>query len=179
MGSDKAMLPWGKTHLLGSILEQLRPLSDDILVAGNIKRQLPSYIRMIPDIFSQQGPLSGIHAGLTAARHEYAFVTACDAPFPNSGLVFTAVNACAGRDGAVLTGAMGPEPLLGCYRRSCVPIIARMLTRNERKAARLLEYIDWCPVTVPQEWATFCLVNINTPSEYEAVRKWHSPNGER
>ena len=43
--------------------------------------------RKVPDLYSAKGPLAGIHSGLSHARCEQIFVTACDMPFISPDVV--------------------------------------------------------------------------------------------
>ena len=79
MGSCKAELSFGKTDLIHFQAEKLHSIGvTDILISGY---DVPvDGTRFIPDIFPHQGPLSGMHASLSAAENDACLVLSVDAP---------------------------------------------------------------------------------------------------
>ena len=58
---------------------------DDIVIAGE---GLTSFgYPVVPDTFTNAGPLAGIHAGFSIITAEYTFVTGCDMPFMSSHVI--------------------------------------------------------------------------------------------
>jgi len=82
MGCDKSTLPWQSSDFLHTILHKLATVCTELIVVSNRPplADLPD-VRFVSDIIPQLGPLSGIHAGLTHATSQCAFITACDMPF--------------------------------------------------------------------------------------------------
>src|SRR5262249_82412 len=90
MGTDKALLPLvpGGTPMLGLVLEQLRTISDDLVIVAPPR---PGYgefgTRVVPDLYPGGSALVGIHAALAHAAHQHCLVVACDMPFLNPALL--------------------------------------------------------------------------------------------
>ena len=168
MGRDKAMLPWYRETLLSSLLKKYRSLSEDVIVAGHLGRPLPPGVRGVEDVFPGQGPLAGLHAGLLSARCEWVFVSACDTPFFPLAMVQALTETAIQKklEGAAILYKGRPEPLLACYRRSCVPVIETMLTQGEGRVYRLLEHIQWEGISRPPGLEDIWFFNINTKEEY-------------
>ncbi len=61
-------------------------------MVSNRPRQMIASARVVADIIPNQGPLSGIHAGLSHARYPQAFVIGCDMPFVIPELVKMLLN---------------------------------------------------------------------------------------
>ena len=170
MGTDKAVLPWEQGSILSSLLARLFPLSDDVLVVGNIVRNLSGMVRQVADIIPQKGPLSGIHSGLIYARHDLVFVTACDVPFLVPDLVSQLVNAVGVADGSVAVYKRQVEPLFACYHKKCAGVIQQMLVERKYKVTDFLDKIDWVPVRHLDEVSPWCFMNVNTGNDYEKAK---------
>ncbi len=78
---------------------------------------------MVPDVFAEPCPLSGIHALLQAATAPRVFVVACDLPFLHPGLVRKMLDVAGDFDVIVPETPDGLEPLHAIYSRACVPAI--------------------------------------------------------
>ena len=170
MGRDKATLAWEQGDLLGSLLTRLLPLSDDILVISNMDRSIPKPVRQVPDLIPGKGPLSGIHAGLSYARHELVFVTACDVPFLAPKLVLQLVQAVGMADGSVAVYKEKVEPLFACYRKGCGPVIEELLVAQRYRVTDFLAQINWVPVQQSDELDDCCFMNVNTSEDYEKAK---------
>src|SRR6266550_831167 len=80
MGRDKAALPAGDGTLIEHLARRLAPVVDEIIIAGGSAEPRLDGVRLAADRDAGLGPLAGMHAGLMAARHPYAFVVGCDLP---------------------------------------------------------------------------------------------------
>lgn len=81
-GEKPLRLLKGRT-LLRHSKDLVAPLADEVLIASGARElELPDGVKSVPDTpgFEGQGPLSGILAGLDAARNDRVIVLACDLP---------------------------------------------------------------------------------------------------
>jgi molybdopterin-guanine dinucleotide biosynthesis protein A len=175
IGRDKAGLPWGESDLLHVILEQMGQVCQErIVVMNRVWTPDIAGVTVVPDIIPQCGPLSGIHAGLSACREPYAFVTACDMPFLSPQAVEYLLSLANDWD-AVLPGrGQELEPLFAVYNRRCIEPIEGLLRQGTRKLQRLLPLIRHRLVD-QDEFRRFdpqlkLFYNINTPEDYQAAR---------
>lgn len=131
-GANKARLQVGGQCLLDRMLAVLRPLFDEvILVTTDPAAYLEWDLLIVRDHFSQRSSLTGIHAGLFAARHPHALVTACDMPFVRPALVETLLQAVEPRwDVIIPRTTKGFEPLLAIYSKRCLKPIERQLAQG-------------------------------------------------
>ena len=172
MGRDKASLPWQETDFIHVILSQLALFCNELIVVDNNRLKLNDpKIKTIPDIIPQRGPLSGIHAGLTAASSSHVFITACDMPYIS---VPAAIHLCSqsqGWDIVVPADGNHCEPLFACYAKSCIPVIEKLLMQENRKVTELFPLVR-CKKVPVEELLAFdpsrkFLRNINSPEEYD------------
>ena len=177
MGHNKALLELDGRPLIAIIAERLRQVADEIVIAANDCDAYRAYgDRCAPDHYSGMGTLAGIHAGLSAARHDLAFVVGCDMPFVNPTVIAWLMEHATGYDVTILQHADGIEPLHAAYRKSCLGPIAEALEAGKRRAYAFHEQVRVRYVS-PAEIAHLdpelrSFRNLNTPEEWrEALRE--------
>ncbi|MDO8525689.1 MAG: molybdenum cofactor guanylyltransferase, partial [Candidatus Omnitrophota bacterium] len=86
---DKAFLKVGGKTIIDRQLKALRNIFKEIMIVTNSPDRYKDRkgVKIIPDLVREKGPLGGIYSGLSASGSFYNFVTACDMPFINEGLV--------------------------------------------------------------------------------------------
>ena len=97
MGTDKALLPFGDTCLIEYLVRKFQPYFSRIYLSVKIKgdySHLKLPVTEIPDIYPNQGPMSGIFSGLSMIDEECAFFMSVDTPFlePKTGLALLSKN---------------------------------------------------------------------------------------
>jgi molybdopterin-guanine dinucleotide biosynthesis protein A len=176
MGRDKSRLILGGETLVARAVRTLRALSDDVVVVTNTPESFNSLAaRLTGDVIVGGGALSGIHAGLTAARHEFALVVACDMPFLNLPLLRHMASLAPGHEAVVPRWQGEFEPLHAVYLRQCVSIIEPILRQGggrivELYAAIRVRYLE------PEEITHFdpeglSFFNINSPEDWERAQE--------
>lgn len=134
MGTNKAFLTVDGERMIDRAVRILRDVCDEILVATNEPLEyLDLGVTVVTDIFKGMGPLAGIHSGLFHARAPRVFVCACDMPYLNAAFIRHMVSLAEGCDIVVPVRGGRPEPLHAVYDRKCLPVIRRLLERDERK----------------------------------------------
>ncbi len=134
MGANKAFLTVEGERLIDRAVGILLEVCDEILVATNEPLEyLDLGVTVVTDIFKGMGPLAGIHSGLFHARAPRVFVCACDMPYLNAAFIRHMVSLAEGCDIVVPVRGGRPEPLHAVYDRKCLPVIRRLLERDERK----------------------------------------------
>lgn len=176
MGQDKHKLRLGKQSLLASAIETLGALSNDVIVVTSPNKRLAGLARarVLKDVIAGGGALSGLHAGLSAARHEYALVVACDMPFLNIYLLRYMAVLTQGYDAIVPFWRNEAEPLHAIYSRACLPAIESLLKRS---GGRIVDFYPQVNVRYvgPDEIGLFdpqglSFFNINTPQDWERAQ---------
>ena len=175
MGRDKSHLTLGGETLVARAVRALSALSDDVVVVANMLEPRGNLAaRLTGDVIAGGGALSGIHAGLAAARHEFALVVACDMPFLNLALLRHMASLAPGHDAVVPHWQGESEPLHAIYSRQCITVIEPVLRRGggrivELYAAIRVRYLE------PEEIARFdpeglSFFNINSPEDWERAQ---------
>lgn len=175
MGSNKALLKVGDETLIARVIRHMQPLSDDLVLVSNtpeLYSELP--VRHTVDHFVGRGPLGGLHAGLTAARHAWSFVMACDMPLVDHRLVRYMTLLAEGHQAVVPRVDDRAEPLHALYHKTALPAIQERLEAADLRVISFLPAISVRYVD-PPELAIFdpegrSFSNANTPEEWERLR---------
>ncbi len=82
MGLPKASLPLGRTTLIGTVIDILRPLFHRVLVVARDNQAWAELdVEVLTDDRLERGPLAGLARGLAASDALWCFVVGCDMPF--------------------------------------------------------------------------------------------------
>ena len=172
MGRDKAALPAGDGTLIEHLARRLGPVVEETIVAGgSVTPNLPD-VRLVADRAPGLGPLAGMHAGLTAARHPHVWVVACDLPDVQPAVVSLLREMSAGYDAVVPRIGGEPQGVCALYLRSLASRIDALLNAGERSIRSLLaasnvRYMNAEELrAVDPELRSFR--NINTLADYQA-----------
>lgn len=196
MGRDKAWVELAGRPLIQWALAALRQASDSQLVVARdraaAERLAGLGVPMVIDELAARGPLTGVHAGLRAAKTDLCLVLACDMPLVRPELLrFLAVEIGAW-DAAVpyagdaepppdlFAGATrardaGLQPLLAAYRKSCLPALERILAGGPLPTMALLSLVK-SRVINPELWRQVdpegrSFLNINTHQDLELATR--------
>ena len=173
-GRNKALEELRGKRLIDYGLEALRSLCDPVFVVVNdasIYRHLEATV--IQDILPEQGPLGGIHTSLLFSPNEWVLVRATDMPFFSPGVASLMCEVKEGYD-AVVPECNGLfEPLLALYHRRCIPSVAAVLEKGERKTTRFYEKVRVRTLR-EEEWRALdpeglSFINVNTLEDMEKI----------
>jgi len=145
-GREKGLMSFCGRPLVERLIVTLRRISDDVRISTNDPQRYAGFgCPTVADHYPGAGPLAGLQAGLTAARHDWLAVVACDMPFA-SDVLLAGLAHLAGEEDAIVpvlpptAGHPGLryEPLHALYRRpTCLPAAEALLRRGEGSLRRL------------------------------------------
>ena len=176
MGQEKLLLPFRDATVLQAISDALLPLVKRLRLIG--REPVPGMpgTAAQPDLHPGLGPLSGIHTALATAEADRILIVACDLPFVTTAFLGGLVEGLTPEIEAVVP-CPGGEPVAVCalYRVTCLDSLAGRLERRELKAslfvkslrARFLDDRDLSRL----DPSGHCLLNLNTPLDYEKARE--------
>ncbi len=175
MGSTKALLPYKGGRFIEAIHRQLMELFDEVIVVTNTP-ELYDFLpcRKVTDLHVGKGALAGIHAGLHHSSNGRIFVTACDMPYLNSGLIRGLAGSMGDHAALVPESDGGVEPLHAFYAKSALGEMDEALAGGVR---RIVELFHRFPVRIVPAAEVACFDpefgsfrNINTPDDYYRLR---------
>ena len=179
MGENKALMLFAGQTLIKRVIERVKPLTDEIIIISNDVESFQFLkLPVVPDHISGQGALSGLYTALSAAKHPYVAVVACDMPFVNPELLkaecILLINEQA--DVVIPQSPNGLEPLHAIYRRkTCLPFVHDALFQGKRRLIGWLEHVTvrvMSRVEVERYSPEFnAFVNLNTPEEFNEAEK--------
>ncbi len=170
MGMDKSLLQVEGKPLVARIVDQVSARFRAVVVGANDPDRYAFLgIPVIPDREPGKGPLMGIRSCLEAISTDWAFVTACDIPVLDGGLIQALMES---REGADIVMPRLPdgglEPLMALYRRSLVSDADALLAQGKRRIVALFERARVSFVDFEKgEW----YFNLNTPDDVNEMRE--------
>lgn len=169
MGFDKQLLRLRERSLIEGLIRRLGGSFDETIVVTN-RPEL--YIgladKITGDIIPDMGPLSGIHAGLSAASSEYSFVIACDMPQLNTKYIDYMMELLNKNESMACITKFGDwiEPFNAFYSKALIDYIESFLMGGGKAVHRLLmnHNVEYIPEEVARgfspDWGMF--FNLNT-----------------
>jgi molybdenum cofactor guanylyltransferase len=174
MGEDKALKSFLGWPLIQHVLERLRPLAEEIIVATNEPEKYTFLgIPLFPDLLPNRGALGGLYSALSAVHSPLMASIACDMPFASLSLFEYERELIVTEkvDAVIPSGLDGMEPLHAIYRReTCLPAIHAALMAGDWKMTSWLpmvkvHYIS--PARVAEiDPLNLAFWNLNTPGEF-------------
>lgn len=170
-GQNKACMRIGGKRIIDRLLKVYAGLFDQIVIVTNDPAAYMDVDALIvSDHYPVRSSLNGLHAGLFAAGHEYAFFTACDTPFIQEALIRLVIDRIErNTDIVVPTTSAGFEPMFAVYKKTCLPVMARQLERDRLKIQGLFSKMRVNTIAEADlrqaDSALISFFNVNTPQE--------------
>ena len=174
MGRDKALLPYGESTLLQTLIDRYGaygPVGVSVDRAGRFPFR---GALELTDVFPGQGPMNGVVSGFRQTDARELLLTAVDLPYGDAALARRLSELRGGADACVLRrGQKGIEPLFAVYGRSCEAIASDCLREGRRSLLALFDrasvrYVT--PEELPDWDLEHILTNVNTPEDYRALK---------
>lgn len=190
-GVDKAFLPLGNKLLIQWVIEKISPLLNEIIIVTNNKeKKFKKFaVKLVKDIYSGYGALSGLHSGLSNAKNFYSFVCACDTPFIRPELVRYLIKKKKKYDvvipwlenfpgqGRHRSGASqgGQQPFSALYSKNCLkPIVEVMKKKTNPKIIDFFERVNVCKIDEKEikkvDPQLISFFNINTWDDFKKAK---------
>ena len=170
MGQNKALIKINGRPLVEIMAKRASPLADKVFISAN-NPELFSFLpfQVVPDLCSDQGPLSGLQAVMRGHIYALYIALACDLPRMPTSFISRMLDIAEGFDAVIPRTTDGmAHPLAAVYCRTCLPVIEDAL-RN--KANKVIDAFPGSGLRIrwmePAEggFTDGDLVNINTPED--------------
>jgi molybdenum cofactor guanylyltransferase len=138
-GREKYFFVYEGKTFIERLITTLEQVADEIILVAKDPDQCKRFghlttVRCITDIRPGIGPIGGLHAGTLAAHGETIFVSACDMPCIDAGVVRYLFEAIGDGDAAIPSWSFDMiEPLHAVYRRS---VLLKYLEDHESYSLR-------------------------------------------
>jgi len=165
-GVDKGLQLLHGKPMVAAVIARLAPQVDEILINAN--QNLQAYAQfghpVVPDaVGGFAGPLAGLHAGLSKARHALFLTVPCDSPFLPSDLFLRLHKQLGEKELAVARTGDQPHPVFALVRASVRKNLETFLAAGGRKIDAW--YASLKVVEVPFDDEADAFRNINTREE--------------
>lgn len=141
-GSDKAAFVYRSRPLLRWVLDSLAAADDQFIIAN---RDYSGFgVPVHGDLQPGGGSLSGLHAALVHARHDWLALAACDLPFLTDRYWQLLLEQRTLSPAVVVGDEEALEPLAALYHRSLLPLVETQLSRGEYAMHQLIRQADAC-----------------------------------
>ena len=176
MGTDKALLPFMGTTLLGYIIDQVAPLGREIIIISNNPENYRTFdLPVFSDVYQGWGALGGLHAAIHHAPAELCMVLACDMPFVIPAFLEFLVRASDTYDAVIprMQATGFTEPFRAVYRKTCLPPIESAIEKKKRRVNSFFDqvrvrYVDQNEIET-YDPALHTFLNVNTPEDLQAA----------
>ena len=186
-GKEKYFFQYQGRTFIDRLVDTLQSVVDEIILVARDPEQCRRFHRIdgvqcISDIRQGIGPIGGLHAGTLVARGDLVFVSACDMPCIEAGVVSYLFNAIGSHDAAIPRWNEDMlEPLHAVYRRD---VLLEYLKTHESYSLRpMIRTIDTRYVPVSElrafdpELRTF--TNINKLEDLEQLNRQQASGRDR
>lgn len=182
MGVNKAFLSINGKTSLQITLEKLDKIFEHVFISSNDIALLKfPQVKIIPDIISEHGPLSGVHAGLAASTAERNLFIPCDYPLMSIEIIYYLVEL--NSTGKIVLPLIKNIPTydFGIYPRSFLIEIENQLKSAEEKNPSLRKLVNpENTIFIEVEKLPFFreeyFLNMNNTDDYEKVKEIYKSN---
>lgn len=173
MGKDKGLLNFNNQPLIQTIVEQLQPAVNKIIIVSNNTDYEKFGLDVIPDVIKNIGPAGGIHAALSNAQSEQIFIVSCDMPFitPQAAAYMMQHKA---HSQIVLPLYHGKiQPLFGVYARLCLAKWKQLIEQGIIKLQEMITHFDLLKIDIENNklFNDLLFTNINDINDYNKALK--------
>jgi molybdopterin-guanine dinucleotide biosynthesis protein A len=177
---DKSLLKYGNETFIEKTLKEVNHFNQIIISTNNPAPKAYLNAEYVKDIYPGQGPLSGIHAGLTFSKYNRSLVLAIDMPFLKRDLLEYLAEIAPEYDVVVPRSGDFFQPLCAIYSKACLPYIESNLKNDIRKTTSFykdvkVKYVDekelksfgdfeklFNNINTPKDYKDYCRISVNT-----------------
>ncbi len=172
MGTDKALLQLEGKNFIKRLCDELDCFEERMIARGNQSDIEDISWIIIPDIYSERGPIGGLHAVLSICESDAMFCVSCDMPLLQISLVNYLCGFMEEEVDAVIavTEDGRKQPLCGIYRKSVLSVLEEQILAGDNRMMAALNKMRVKYVTIGLQDSQQ-LKNINTPEDFLAILK--------
>lgn len=171
MGADKAMLSFCGKPLIKHICDLIEPFCVEVIVSGYRDEYESLGMKILPDLYANIGPISGIYSALRYSTTEWTLIVSVDTPMINCELLEFLISNKEYFESVVPTHDSGLEPLIALYNRSALPSVKEMIDTENYRIADLLSRINTNKLDCSDLVGKFpqLFLNLNRMEDYLSV----------
>jgi molybdopterin-guanine dinucleotide biosynthesis protein A len=176
LGRNKGLAKLHGRHMIEYVIENLSQICDEILISSNTTQCERFGFPTIKDIYTQKGPMAGIHACLKASSNEHNFVISVDTPFVSRPFIEFMLSQKKEKMIAVpWYGKDHYEPLCGYYNKSVLETMESFFEKGNYKLPDLFQAVPFSAVMISHDFPGYhpmLFHNINTEEDLQLAEKY-------
>lgn len=168
MQAEKGLVIFNQKPFIKHILEAVEPLNSSItLVTQNKAYSIFGY-PLIQDIYTEKGPLGGIHTALKHSNSPDNLILSCDIPLITTTALKSLINTHSKNEAAITLAYAKKKlhPLIAVYNKNLVTKIEDYLKEDRLK---LLDFINEMGYKTVEQIEANQLQNINSKLDLEKI----------
>lgn len=188
MGKNKSLMMINGESVISRLIRLMSNLFEKVIIISN-EPELYNFqgIDVYPDIYSNVGPLAGIHSGLVNSLTEKNFIISCDLPLMNSRMITSIVNFHSESLITVPKADGFLQQLCGLYSKDVIPYIERIISidlnqenrdsSQTKRKCKIHNLIESVPSTIIEDIEVLegfqenIFFNMNKPEDFEYIIK--------
>ena len=170
MGTDKAFLKLDGKPFISHILDTIQGSTDEVYIISDNHELDGMGTHRFSDLIPGLGPIGGIYTGLFHSKTTNNLIVACDTPFLTKETITQLIMGMDKEHNAFVVQCEGVVmPLIGIYRKSCLPHFNKVIERNQLGLKKALAGIRTKTISLPGSHARSVL-NINTKLDLKNIQ---------
>ena len=173
MGTDKGLLMFNGKAIVQTIIEQLQPAVNKIIIVSNNTAYKKFGLEVIPDLIKDKGPAGGIHAALSHTVSEKIFIVSCDMPNITTDAVQYMIKQASHSQITLPVNHGKTEPLFGVYSKECLPLCQQLIEQGMIKLQEMVTHFDLLKINVDNNelFNDSLFLNINDKNDFQKALK--------
>jgi len=168
-GRDKAMLMFNELTLLDITYRELKSISNDIRIIGNVRKKssIPDEL-FLSDMVKNRGPMGGLYTALKYFN-KTVLLASCDMPFlKREHYRYLIGQMDQSKDATIARSDKGLEPLFALYQPDLIPQIERRIANKSYAMHQLINQLNVKIVDFSTSVnISYLFFNINTLRDYK------------
>ena len=171
LGTDKALLKIDNKLFIEQIRDIIAPFTTEIIISSNNPNHKLINTHLLPDVYPNKGPLSGIYSGLANALNQNCLIVSCDRPQITAQFIQVLWNKHITTKKQISICEINnfPEPLIGIYNKSVTELLNQELENNRTSVIKFIYKTNYQLLNKSEFTENINWLNINTISDYNAL----------
>lgn len=167
--NNKALLLYKEKTFIENIINAGKEFDEIIIIANNIEDYRNLDLKVYPDIYIGNGPLSGIHSALKNSKYDKVLCIACDMPLISKKTLDFMGSFNGNYEVLVPSISNRLQPMCAIYSKSLIPKIEKALFNGENKLQKFILSTKY--KVIENNLSTKDFSNINTEKEYKLLEE--------
>lgn len=168
MGQNKALVEWRGKRLINWVYDAIKPLCSNIIISSNEENSLFPDALVVPDRYTNIGPVAGIEAGLSYSSSEINIIVSCDTPMLSTAFFMHMLENHKNYDISIPVHDGINEPMIGIYSLSVLPVFQKAISKGQFKPPHIIKSCNFQEIEILREMNFYIpdmFINMNSPQD--------------